>query len=85
MRLQDLNINDIPGWSTNDRAYFWDGAQWITLAAFGSNWAYFSGPNVGNAANDLVVPANSALFLTRASVGTESASPLNVPLPYTVE
>ncbi|MBC8148165.1 MAG: hypothetical protein H8E96_00625 [Verrucomicrobiaceae bacterium] len=85
MRLQDLSIHDIPGWSTSDRAYFWDGAQWITLAAFGSNWAYFSGPNVGNSANDLVIPANSALFLTRASVGTESASPLNVPLPYTVE
>ena len=85
MRLQDLNIHDIPGWSTTDRAYFWDGTQWITLAAFGSNWAYFSGPNVGNPANDLVVPANSALFLTRASSGTESASPLNIPLPYTVE
>ena len=85
IELQDLNIQQIPGWNNLDRVYYWNGAVWETIAYFAPNWGYLDGPNVGQLANDLIVAPNSALFLTRGSAGTESASPLNIPLPYVVE
>ena len=85
IRLDDLNIDQIPGWSVTDRAYFWTGSEWQTLVFAGGNWIYVGGDNNGQVANGLIVPPSSALFLTRASEGTGAASPLNIPLPYNVD
>ncbi len=85
IRLDALNIEQIPGWSVNDRAYFWTGTEWQTLVFAGGNWIFVGGDESGQPANGLLVPPSSALFLTRASTGTGSESPLNVPLPYPVD
>lgn len=85
IRLADLNIDEIPGWDSTDRAYFWTGSSWQTLISIGANWIYLGGPLNNTPANDLLVPPNSALFLTRATAGSESASPFTVDPPYTVE
>jgi len=85
IKLEDLNIDEIPGWDSTDRAYFWNGTNWQSLIASGVNWFFLGGPNNGQSANELILAPNSAVFLTRSTAGTDSASPLNVPLPYTVD
>ena len=85
IRLADLNIDEIPGWNSTDRAYFWTGSEWQTLISVGANWLFVGGANSSSSANDLLVSPNSALFLSRSTQGTDSASPLEVPLPYTVQ
>ena len=85
IRLDALGIELIPDWSPLDRAYFWTGTEWQTLVFAASNWRYLGGDNNGQIADNLLVPPSSALFLTRASAGTGSESPLNVPLPYTMD
>jgi hypothetical protein len=84
IKLEELNIDDIPGWSSDDRVFYWTGTFWQTLISAGGNWFYIGGPSNGTNANLLLVPPNSALFLSRTTTGTASTSPLTLNLPYTL-
>ena len=83
-RLADLDIDEIPGWNSTDRAFHWNGSEWQTLISAGSSWFFIGGALNGTSANDLIVEANSALFLSRSSAGTASASTLTLELPYPI-
>lgn len=84
IKLEELNIDGIPGWNANDRAFYWTGTVWQTLISSGGNWFYIGGALNGTSANELLIAPSSALFLSRTTAGTASASPLTFDLPYTI-
>lgn len=83
--LASLNINSIPGWSTDDSVFVWSGSEWIGFVEFSGNWFFSTGSNAGNDANTYIVDANSAVFLSRSSSGSASNSGVTIPVPYTLD
>ena len=83
--LPDLNIDTIPNWSVDDNVYVWSGTDWTGFIEFGGDWFFATGPDAGTSANSFLVSAETAVFITRQSSGSASASALSVPLPYAIQ
>ncbi len=87
--IQDMGFEDIPGWQRfgsstfADKVFRWTGTEWITYFNSGSAWELIPG-NSGLSVND-PIPANTALFISRISSGTEGDSPAVSDLPYSID
>ncbi len=79
--LSGLGLNN-SDWNPDDRAFIWNGTEWVGYFVNGlGNWAPDTNP-FGNS-NDLLIEANSAVFVTReASISDAADAAVITPLNY---
>jgi hypothetical protein len=79
--LSGLGLNN-SDWQSDDRVFVWDGTSWVGYLVNGfGNWAPVTN-SFGNS-NDLVISANSAVFVTREAAIADSAdASVITPLNY---
>ncbi len=79
--LSGLGLNN-SDWQSDDRVFVWDGSSWVGYLVNGfGNWAPVTN-SFGNS-NNLVISANSAVFVTRESEISDAAdSAVITPLNY---
>lgn len=77
--INNLGFNDA-NWTTSDRLYIWNGNGWTSYLYAGSIWRDTDAPTIDAGAT--VVPADSAIFVSRAASITDSDGAVVHPKPY---
>lgn len=84
--VSNLGLASLPNWTTAndssaaDRFYVWNGSTWDFYWNNGAVWLSSAIPT---AADNVIIPADSAIFVLRVSSASEAQSPNVHDLPYT--